>query len=672
MQRNKHASRPLSSTRSTRSSFQHSALALAVTTVVPVQIAFAESMKELPLTQVESQQEDQYNVEKSSAPKYTQPLLDTAKTITVIPQSVLQDRGVTRLRDALRNVPGISLAAGEGGIPTGDNMTIRGFTARNDILIDGVRDIAGYSRDVYNIESVEVSKGPSSALCGRGSTGGSINLHSKTAKLDEFTDLSLRVGSENDHRVQLDSNLTVRDSSALRINLLSDAGEVAGRDEVENAKDAIALSFSTGLGSDSRFSINAEYQNQDNLPDYGLPWVSNGSSPVAELADFVGSAPPVDFHNFYGNVQRDFEDIEAQSLTAKYEKDLSASTRVRVLGRIGSVERQSVVTAPRFAELSTSTAVRQSDEKTRDTLDSLSVLQVDMLGRYETNHIQHDLVIGAELAKEKFERWNFTDVVDDNLDSTPVLVDLYRPDSNITFTGQYARTSKDQEATGDTIAFYAFDTLTLTSQWELSLGLRYDRFDTNYFYDLSGADPSAQLTAKDQELSWNLGVVYKPKNNGAIYFGAGNSFSPSAEDLTVSTRGNAANLEPEKTISYELGTKWTLFDNRLFTHAALFRSEKTNARTDAPDGLFDDDDGRFDTLDGRQRVDGLELSATGQLTEQLSIIAAYTFQDSEVVEAGGDDQTDQVGNALARTPEHSFSLWGRYAFSDQLSLGLGT
>ncbi|MEJ2756514.1 MAG: TonB-dependent receptor, partial [Gammaproteobacteria bacterium] len=368
---------------------------------------------------------------------------------------------------------------------------------------------------------VEVSKGPSSALSGRGSTGGSINLHSKTAKLDEFTDLSLRVGSENDHRVQLDSNLTVRDSSALRVNLLSDAGEVAGRDEVENAKDAIALSFSTGLGSDSRFSINAEYQNQDNLPDYGLPWVSNGSSPVAELADFVGSAPPVDFHNFYGNVQRDFEDIEAQSLTAKYEKDLSASTRVRVLGRIGSVERQSVVTAPRFAELSTSTAVRQSDEKTRDTLDSLSVLQVDMLGRYETNHIQHDLVIGAELAKEKFERWNFTDVVDDNLDSTPVLVDLYRPDSNITFTGQYARTSKDQEATGDTIAFYAFDTLTLTSQWELSLGLRYDRFDTSYFYDLSGADPSAQLTAKDQELSWNLGVVYKPKNNGAIYFGAG-------------------------------------------------------------------------------------------------------------------------------------------------------
>ncbi|MEJ2670537.1 MAG: TonB-dependent receptor, partial [Gammaproteobacteria bacterium] len=200
----------------------------------------------------------------------------------------------------------------------------------------------------------------------------------------------------------------------------------------------------------------------------------------------------MDFHNFYGNVQRDFEDIEAQSLTAKYEKDLSASTRVRVLGRIGSVERQSVVTAPRFAELSTSTAVRQSDEKTRDTLDSLSVLQVDMLGRYETNHIQHDLVIGAELAKEKFERWNFTDVVDDNLDSTPVLVDLYRPDSNITFTGQYARTSKDQEATGDTIAFYAFDTLTLTSQWELSLGLRYDRFDTSYFYDLSGADPSAQ------------------------------------------------------------------------------------------------------------------------------------------------------------------------------------
>lgn len=194
---------------------------------------------------------------------------------------------------------------------------------------------------------------------------------------------------------------------------------------------------------------------------------------------------------------------------------------------------------------------------------------------------------------------------------------------------------------------------------------------TEYFHDLSGSDPSVKLETEDKELSWNLGVVYKPTDNGSVYFGAGSSFSPTTEDLTVSTRGNGANLNPEKTVSYELGTKWELVEGRLFTSAAIFRTEKTDALTDAPDGFFDGDDGRFDTLDGKQRVDGLELSAAGQITDQFSITAAYTFQNSEVVEAGGDDEDDQEGNELARTPEHAFSVWSRYDINDQLVFGLG-
>lgn len=676
----------------TLAGFRCGTLALAIAAALPAGAAFAQEMstqniKELPTAKASAQREDSYKVDKSSSPKHTQPLLETAKTITVIPQSVMKDRNVDSLRDALRNVPGITLAAGEGGTPTGDSMSIRGFSARSDIMIDGVRDIAGYARDVYNVESIEVSKGPGSAVTGRGATGGSINLETKTAKLDDFSDVSLRVGSEGDYRLQLDSNKAIGKTSALRINLLTDDGEVAGRDEIENSKNAIALSFASGIGTDSRLNINADYQKQDNMPDYGLPWVPNYSTRDdrtlhADIAANEGRAPSVDYSNYYGNTHRDFEDIKALSITAKYEKDLTESTTLRVLGRVGSVKRQSIVNAPRFryTEVDTNAdgdndlriygegaRISLGGEKTRDTEDALQVLQADLIGQYQTGSVTHDIVTGIEIAKEKFERWRFDDNGTDNLDTTPETVNLYSPIPNVAYTGSYSRGAKYNEATGDTTALYVFDTLTLKPQWEVSVGLRYDIFETEYFYQLDDEDePRAKLKAEEKEFSWNLGVVYKPAENGRIYFGAGTSFSPSAEDLTASTRGNTADLDPEKTISYELGTKWELFDDRLFASAAIFRTEKTDARTDDPFA----ENSRDDTLGGEQRVDGLELSAAGQITDSLSITAGYTYQNSKVLNAEGDDAA-QEGYELPRTPKHSFNAWGRYDVSDKLALGLG-
>ncbi|MFT2092439.1 TonB-dependent receptor [Paraglaciecola sp. 2405UD69-4] len=650
----------------TKQKFTRNALGLAISAVLPLGCINAQEVKELSVSEASAESQDNYKVDESNSVKYTQPLLNTAKTITVVSQAVMKDRNVDSLQDALRNVPGISLVAGEGGAPPGDSMYIRGFSASNSILIDGVRDISGYSRDTYNIESVEVAKGPSSAVAGRGSAGGTINLQSKTAKLEDFTDVSLRLGSEGDYRAQVDTNLAIGDNTALRVNLLSDDGDVPGRDQVNNSKNSIAGSLATGINTDSRLTVYAEYQKQDNLPDYGIAWVSNGSTPVDELVDYVGTAPPVDFDNFYGNVYRDFEDITAKSLTAKYEYDLNSSTTLRALARTGSIERLNIVTAPRFLDNSVSTDIRLSDEKTRDTENSLNVFQFDVLGTYQLGDTTHDVVAGVEIAKEKFARWNYTPIVADNLNDTPELVDLYNPDSFVEYTGEYARTGKNSESTGDTTALYIFDTISLNTQWEITAGLRYDIFETEYFYDQDGADPTVKLDAEEKELTWNLGVVYKPSKNGSIYFGAGTSFSPSAENLTASTRTNASDLDPEKNVSYEVGTKWELFDGKVYANAAIFRNEKTNAQTD---DLFAEDT-NFNTLNGEQRVDGLELGLTGQVTDALQIVAAYTFQDSEVVSADGDD-AEQVGFELANTPDHSFSLWGTYQVSDDMAFGLG-
>ena len=636
-------------------------LAAAITAVLSTYTQ-AQDIKELDVTKATAQSESSYVVEKSNSHKYSQPLLDTAKTITVINKALMKDRNVDSLSDALRSVSGISLAAGEGGSPPGDSLTIRGFSATSDIFVDNIRDIAGYSRDTYNIESIEVSKGPSSAVSGRGATGGSINLETKTATLDKFTDLSARIGNANDVRIQLDTNIQIDDTTALRINVLGDDGEVAGRDEVENSRAAIAASLATGLGTKSRFVLNADYENQDNTPDYGIPWVSNSatSDPVAELADYEGLAPPVDFDNFYGNLNRDYEDIEVYSATAKYEYDASENTTLRAQARVGSVNRESIVTAPRFISLTDSTDVRLSDEKTRDQKDSLAVLQLDLIGEYDLSGLTHNIVTGVEITKENHKRWAFVDLIDDNLDSTPELNDLYNPNANVAFTGDYGRDGTSIEAKGTNTSIYAFDTVTLNKQWEISAGLRFDQFDVDYQYDYD--EPTLRLDTSDSLFSWNLSAVYKPSENSSIYVGAGNSHNPSAEDLTVSTRRNEADLDPEETTSYEFGAKWSLFDDQLSINTAIFKTIKDNARSRVDADTFE--------LSGRNEVQGFEFSTVGQVTPDLSITFAYTYQDSEVSEES-EYNAGALGQELARTPNHSANLWAKYDINDKLSSGFG-
>ncbi|BCD97486.1 TonB-dependent receptor [Marinagarivorans cellulosilyticus] len=648
-----------------------SALAVAVTAALS-SFAYAEELRQLPVAEATAETEKSYKVDESSSFKYTQPLLDTAKTITVIPQSVMKDRGVESLRDALRNVSGISFAAGEGGQPTGDSMTIRGFSARTDMFVDGIRDIAGYTRDMYNTEAVEVAKGPGSAVNGRGSTGGSINLDTKTATLENANDVYLRVGSEGDYRATVDSNFKVGETTALRVNALLDDTDKAGRDEVNNSAYGLALSLATGLGTKSRFVLNADINSQDNLPDYGLPWVSNYSDRedriiAPELAADEGGAPSVPFSNFYGSVHRDYEEINANSITAKYEYDVSPSTLLRAQARIGSVARESIINAPRFTYTEVDgvriygdgAQISLGGEKTRDTDDSLKVIQFDLVGEYQTGSVTHNVVAGVEFSQERFERWGLEDNGSDNLDTTPVLVSQYNPDPYAAYTGTYQRDDSYQDATGDNVAIYVFDTITLNEQWELTAGLRSDKFESDYRID------DAEPIATDQSmLSWSVAAVYKPVANGSIYFGVGNSFNPSAEGLTVSTRNNWADLDPEENTSYELGTKWALLNNRLNLNAALFQTIKTNARTDA------EGDGSIDALEGEQEVSGLELSAAGQLSDQWAVMASYTFQDGKVTKALNDDALTE-GEALARSPKNSFSLWSTYDFNTQWSAGVG-
>ena len=213
----------------------------------------------LPTITVKSEVESKYKTDKVSSAKYTQPLVDTPQTISVIKKELLKEQGATSLTEALRNTPGITLQLGENGnTSAGDSFQMRGFDTKNSIYVDGIRDIGAVSRDIYNLEQIEVVKGPSGAEAGRGGAGGYINLVSKLPHLENSQEVSATYNTAEHARLTADINQALSEGSALRLNVMGQQGGVDGRDYVENNGYAIAPSIAFGLDSDTRFYLYSQ------------------------------------------------------------------------------------------------------------------------------------------------------------------------------------------------------------------------------------------------------------------------------------------------------------------------------------------------------------------------------------------------------------------------------
>lgn len=610
-------------------------MAATIASPASAQNAKAPVKTKLPTVTVEAdstKKEGDYKPGDMSSPKYTAPLLDTPQSITVVPSSVIQDRGATSLRDVMRNVTGISMSAGEGGVPNGDNINIRGFSARTDMFIDGVRDIGGYNRDPFNLEQLEVVKGPSSVNSGRGSTGGSINQVSKTAKTENFKAGSLALGTDMTKRATVDVNQNLGDGKAIRLNAMVHDGEIAGRDEaVTNSRWAFSPTISLGMGSENRLTLSYMHQTEDNMPDYGIPYL-NGK-PVA-----------VDRENFYGLKSRDYEDINADTATAVFEHDFDDSRTLRNTTRAGTNERNSIVTAPRNPSFATNTLDRTA--KYRDTRDTILINQTDVTSKFNTVSVKHTFVTGVELSQES-SRSNAATI------TNGTQANLLNPNPNQANTSTITF-GAETKADATTAAVYAFDTAELTEKWELTGGLRFDRFDAK-----AKSSAGTELSQMDNMLSWRGGVVYKPAENGSIYTSYGNSFNPTAEALTISTANNG--LDPEESRSYEVGTKWEVLKKKLSIASALFRTEKTNARTSAGGGAVT-------VNEGEQYVQGFEFGATGQITDVWQVFGGYTYMDSKVESSR---VAAEVGKEVGHIPNHTFTVWSTYNITPKFEVGGG-
>ncbi|MBS7663892.1 TonB-dependent siderophore receptor [Pseudomonas lalucatii] len=620
---------------------------------------------ELGSVTVNGQQEDGYKVDKASSPKYSAPLLDTPQTITVVPRAVIEEQNALSLRQVLSNVSGITFAAGEGGGGLGDSINIRGFGANNSIQIDGLRDSAQTTRnDSFNLEAVEVIKGPSSTYGGAGATGGVVNLVSKTPEARAFNRASVGLGTDNYQRLTADLNqpLDELEGAALRLNLMGHQNEVAGREHIDLERWGVAPSLSFGMDGPTRLTLSYFRQSDKNLPDYGLP-ARNGEV----LAG-------VDRDNYYGFHNIDTEETDVDAFTVEFEHDFNDRLSFSNLARYMETQRLTVVSASHI-NVSGQPVGRyvpagpQGHGRDYDT--SLAINQSNLTWRFNTGPLAHTLVSGLEVSREDYARTTFTH----GLDFSGRNFDIFNPPGYYTGPTNKQDTAR-VEAQLDGEAVYLFDTIALNEQWDLSAGLRYDHVEGEAKNASIAAVPgygnqyswSDDLESSDEVVSSRLGLVYKPADNGRIYLAWGNSFNPSAEDLASRGAGLAANnqdLDPEENETWELGTKWELLDQRLALNAAIFRVTKTNGRVANSDPLGDPI-----ILDGKQRVDGLELGVSGKLSARWDVFANYTYLDSEIIKAAAADVA-QEGQALANTPPHSFSLWSTYQLAPAWELGYG-
>jgi len=607
--------------------------------------------------------ENSMKTDVASSPKYSQPLLDTPQTITVIPPAVIRDRAASSLRDILRNSPGITFQAGEGGALPGDqNFSMRGTNARNSLFIDGVRDVGSYTRDSFNLQQVEVIKGPTGTMAGRSATSGAINQVSKTPLLEDSQEYSLGYGSDDYKRVTSDINLGLSDSMAFRMNAMYHDAEVSNRDVVENERFGVAPSFALGLGTGTRFTASALYVDEDNVPDYGLPWGSVTQTTAADPSHngifptgAYQASPAVDQSNFYGLKNYDYEDIETKSGTLQIEHDFNETITARNVLRYLDSERSSAITSPRPPN-------RQLQRRDMETENITNLTDVNI--KFATGAIEHALVTGLELTRETTNSRNSSNTL-----NQPTIDDFFAPDPNLAPLGPMpANTGNPSETEIKNIALYVVDTLELSEQWAITAGVRRDDVDVDYQLLTLTTGVTEKLSRSDGEVTYQGAVTFKPVADGTFYVAYGTGFDPTVDAGTGGsglssspTQANNVNLPPEESTNLEAGTKWELLDRRLALNGAVFRTEKTNLRT----RNFNSDP--F-ILNGEQIIEGVELSATGMLSSAWSVFAGASWLDTDYKFSA--NPLDQ-GQELPLVPEFSANAWTTYELPIGLTVGLG-
>lgn len=637
--------------------------------------------------------------------KFPEKLVDTPKSITVLSKEVLEDKNATTLKQAILSTAGVTLGSGEGGNAFGDRFFIRGFDARNDIFIDGVRDSGVSVRENFFTEQVEILRGPGSTFSGRGVAGGAINIVTKQATTgNSFYNMDTTFGTDQTKRVTLDVNQVIDPTLAVRVGGLFQDANVAGRDYVKDNRNGAFVATTWKPTDTIKVTANYIHTELTGVPDFGVPYYrpSTTSTAGGPFPDFGANR-----NNWYGQINRDFyrtgQDIGTLNAEVQITPDLMLSNKFRASrstqSYVGTLPESPVIATPLSA--STLTMNPQSRLQITDVLAN----QTEATYKFQDGAgFKHTALAGIEVDRERSSIDKFLGLSSEGNGipttpaGSPTGVSVFFPQDTYLPGKALALAGLPTKIGIDTVSGYVMDSANYHDLLILNGGFRYDNYkvNTSGYGTVGGVSRFGQQSAEFLIPNFNLGLTLKPLPNGSVYVAYATSANPVGAEfdgtstayggLTPVLNGNSNQIfGPEKNKAIEVGTKWELFDRHLLLTAALFQTEKENARESqnitaatatatcpyppATTGTVS-----CITAGAAYRIRGIDLGVGGKLTDKWSVFGGLVLMESEVTKslappANKTLYTTNVGRPLANIAHQSFSLLSKYQLNDTWELG---
>lgn len=592
--------------------------------------------------------------------KFPEPLLNTPKTITVLTREVLQDKNITSLREVGRSTAGVTLGSGEGGNAFGDRFFIRGFDARNDVFIDGIRDPAVSIRENFFTEQIEILRGPASSYAGRGTAGGAINIVTKQARDANFYNAETSFGTDHTKRVTFDVNQVISPTFSIRTGGLFQDANVAGRNYVTDDRWGAFVSTKWTPTNDIKITTNYVHTDLSGLPDFGVPWYRQGNTPVTEAG--------IPRQNWYGFANRDFQTARQDfgTLIGEYKvtDSITLTSRTRaehsLLAYIGTLPNSPNTTSANPAAW-TFTASPQSRNQWVDILAN----QEEATFKFDTGSVKHNAAVGLEVSNERVGIDRYTGLASEafgagfNGNGALAGQSIYYPTYTLLpFNNVPSLIGNPTRYNVDSKALYVMDTANWRDTIILNGGVRYDG------YDLRSSNNTASASVNSDFVNYNVGAVFKPMPIGSLYAAYATSTNPFGSELdgTATDYGGvppsaAVILGPERNKAAEVGTKWELFDRHLLVTGALFHTEKDNARETVAGVL---------TSGAAYQVEGIDLEVSGKITDRWSVFGGLVLMRSKVTQSG---IASNIGLQMANIAHESFSMLSKYRFDNGWELG---
>jgi len=587
------------------------------------------------------------SVNQSNSVKTPTPIIDVPQSLSIVTAEQITERGFNSIGDIIDYTPGVNTSQGEGHR---DSVVFRGVRSTADFYIDGNRDDVQYYRALYNIEQVEILRGPNALLFGRGGTGGILNRVSKKAQLDDnFAGYKLGLNSFGGVSGELDTNVVTTDNSAIRINAMVEHLE-GHRDYYDGDRVGFNPTARLKLSDETLLDLSYEYVNHERFIDRGIPTGADGR-PVTALKDVVfadaeNNVHELEAHVFRAALEHRFSDVIKGNFTAQYGDYDKVYTNFYA---------NSFNQAENTVELD-----GYVDNTWRDNL----TLSANLIAEFDTGTIAHTVILGSEFSQTDSDQNRFNPVFDSTLTDREIF-SIERPlnfhnltgvnANGDTVTASFSDLNDDTRVDLNVFSFYLQDEIKLTDQLNLVLGARFDRFDIDVFNAMPEVLETRSRT--DEEISPRAGLIYKPQDNISLYASYSETFLPRSGEQYTDINGSNNQLDPDTYSNREVGIKWDFAQGLSFT-AAVFENEQSSPQ------VADSDPSTLDVIDSD--ISGFELQLSGQISQDWSVSANYSNMSGEIV-----SRTGPTGKTPAELPENTFSVWTRYQVNDVFGFGVG-